>query len=368
MKIVPANDRFLSIDVLRGLTICLMILVNTPGSWTYVWAPLKHAEWHGCTPTDLVFPAFLLVIGLSMSFSFRKLEDAQPGTLLIKVLRRSLLIFGIGLLLNWFPFYYKHISDLRIFGVLQRIALSYFVAGVLVVTFRNTRVLIGSIATLLLLHWMVLFYLGGADPFSLVGNISGPIDLYLFGASHIYKGFGIPFDPEGLLGTLGGASHVLIGYLVGRSILSKGAEKTVKELFLIALPLPIIGYLLGMVYPINKPLWTGSYVLYTSGIIFLILAMLIWIIDIKGLKKWTFPFGVFGLNPLASFVLSILVVKILLYIFRFENGNGYQLIYSNVFQPIFGNYWGSFLFAFSYTVLIWLVAFWLYRKSKLIKI
>lgn len=371
-KLTLMKERMLSIDVLRGMTIFMMIIVNTPGSWAYVWSPLKHADWHGCTPTDLVFPSFLFVIGLSMAFSFRTSTDSELNSkeLLLKILKRAALIFLVGLLLNWFPFYYKHISNLRIFGVLQRIALAYLLAGFLIVLLKKNSRLLLAAAGLLLLHWLILVSFGSSDPFSLEGNISKDVDLFFFGETHIYKGFGIRFDPEGLLGTLSSGAHILIGLLLARTYLigKKISIKTVRDLGLVSLGLIISGLLLSLFYPINKPLWTGSYVLYTSGISGALLSLLVWSIDIHKFRVWIYPFRVFGLNPLFSFLLSILFVKIFLYIFKFESGNLYSILFKNVFQPAFGNYLGSFLFALTFTMMIWSFSFLLFRKGKVIKL
>ncbi len=366
------RERMLSIDVLRGMTICFMIIVNTPGSWLYVWSPLKHAEWHGCTPTDLVFPSFLFVIGLSMAFSLGNSleEETFSKKVLAKIVKRAAIIFLIGLLLNWFPFYYKHISNLRIFGVLQRIALAYLVAGLVITILRKNQVVLIGALVLMIVHWWILLFFGDSEPFSLNGNVSGKIDLFFFNETHIYKGFGIRFDPEGLLGTLSSAAHIIIGYLTSRVfIVGKMINfEMVRKILILSVILLVVGILWSSYYPINKPLWTGSYVLYTCGIIGLVLAFLIWLIDLVGIKKWTYPFKVFGLNPLLSFVFSILLVKIFLYIFRFENGNLYALAYKSFFQPVFGNYLGSFLFAVVFTAIIWFFSFLLYRKGKVVKI
>ncbi len=366
------KERMLSIDVLRGMTICLMIIVNTPGSWLYVWSPLKHAEWHGCTPTDLVFPSFLFVIGLSMAFSMKStLENSSfSKELLLKITKRAALIFLVGLLLNWFPFYYKHISNLRIFGVLQRIAMAYFVAGIAMALLRKNGAILLTAIVLMITHWWILTLFGGSDPFSLDGNISGKIDLFFFEENHIYRGFGIRFDPEGLLGTLSSAAHIMLGFLISRMFLvgKKAESQIIWKIGIISMILLIIGIFWNPYYPINKPLWTGSYVFYTSGIVGLLLAALIWIIDILKFRRWTYPFSVFGLNPLISFVFSIVLVKVFLYVFKFDNRNLYSLTYKNLFQPLFGNYLGSFLFALVFTAFVWLFAFLLYRKNKVVKL
>lgn len=364
------KNRILSVDVLRGLTIFLMIVVNTPGSWNYVYAPLRHAAWSGCTPTDLVFPSFLFVVGLSMSISFRKMNPANKTPILLKLLKRAALIFLIGLLLNWFPFYKTNIADLRIFGVLQRIALAFLVAGICIVLLQKTRHLIVSFAVLLLGHWALLYFLGGDAPYSLEGNFSNVLDKALFGEGHLYGGFGIPFDPEGLLGTLSSAGQVILGYIIGKRTLKNGIPDLpqTKKLAILAVVLIFAGQLWNIVYPINKPLWTGSYVLYTSGIITVVWALLIWAIDIQKQNQWTLVFRVFGQNPLVSYMLSVLLVKIFIYVFKIGDTSLLGWSYQHIFQPVFDNYFGSLMFALCFTFFIWLFAYGLYRKGKIIKI
>ncbi|NER18352.1 acyltransferase family protein [Spongiivirga citrea] len=363
------KNRIQSIDILRGLTIFLMIVVNTPGSWSHVYAPLLHAKWHGTTPTDLVFPSFLFIVGMSMFISFKKASSSNK-LLFGKVLKRGLLILLIGLALNWFPFYHQNIVDLRIFGVLQRIALAFLLAGFILSFIKKRNHIIIAFVVLLLAHWGILYFFPvGADPFALDGNISGPLDIILVGEKHVYGGFGIPFDPEGLLGTLSSAGQVLLGYLVCRYFMESNAlvNGKTRNLLFFGITAIGLGLLWNIIYPINKPLWTGSYVFFTSGIITLVWALLIWVIDIMKLDKWAFVFKVFGRNPLISYVLSIVVVKILMRIIKIEESNGYALLYQKVFQPI-GDKLGSLLFALSITMLVWLFAYWLYKKGKVIRV
>lgn len=364
------KNRILSIDVLRGLTICLMIVVNTPGSWNYVYAPLKHSAWNGCTPTDLVFPSFLFVVGLSMSISMRKLNRDNKLMILCKLVKRAGLIFLVGLLLNWFPFFQTGLSELRIFGVLQRISLAFLIGGLCIVLFQYNKPLILSTGFLLVSHWMLLYFFDGDSPYALESNIGRTIDIFLVGKNHIYQGFGIPFDPEGLLGTLSSSAQVILGYLIGKHTLKNGIPggKELNKLGIISLGFIVISLVWNNIYPINKPLWTGSYVLYTSGIITGVWAILIWGIDIKQKEKWTLPFKVFGQNPLASYVLSILVVKLFIYVFKIGETSFYGWTYTEIFQKIFDNYLGSFMYAICFTFFIWLFAYWLYRKGKVIKI
>jgi len=361
------KERLLSIDVLRGMTIFLMIIVNTPGSWSHVYAPLLHAKWHGCTPTDLVFPFFLFIVGVSMSISFRKYREGERSQWIIKVIRRTALIFLIGLFLNWFPFFYKNIADLRIFGVLQRIALAFGGAGLLVIFIRDQRMLATITALILLGYWALLFIAGGIEPYSLEGNLATYLDTLLFGKSHVYGGFGIPFDPEGLVSTIPGVAHVLIGYFVGLKIQQVAHDKLflVHSLYVVGAALTVLGLVWNISFPINKPIWTSSYVLLTTGLGTLLLGVLMWLIDVKGYQKWTFVFRVFGLNPLVSYALSGLFVKLFMYALP---TNPYPWLYENIFSQIGGMKFGSFFQALTYTMFIWFFAWLLYRKGKVIKI
>ena len=359
------KNRILSVDIFRGLTIALMIIVNTPGSWSYVYAPLRHAEWHGWTPTDLVFPFFLFVSGVSFSLSMSRLSDKSTSELMKKIWKRVALIFLVGLLLNWFPFYHRHIGDLRIFGVLQRIALAYGLGSTMILLLKRNLLLIASAIVLVGYHALLL--IAGDDPFSLENNLTITIDKWLIGESHMYKGFGIPFDPEGLIHSFPAAINVVIGFLIGKyTIVDK--QFSILQKVGIGIGMIALAYLWDFIgFPINKPLWTSSYVFLTCGLGALLLMLLQWIIDDKGWKKWAFPFKVFGMNPLFSYVLSILFVKIFFRI-SIGEGNVYSWLYNSVFAPMLGDYGGSFGYALGYTGFIWLFAWMLYRKSIIIKL
>jgi len=352
------------------MTIFFMIIVNTPGSWSYVWAPLKHAKWHGCTPTDLVFPSFLFVVGLSMAISFSKGKEGGGSGIMTKVLKRTALIFLIGLLLNWFPFYHKSISDLRVFGVLQRIALAFGGAGLIVSIGLSPKKILAVIVFLLLGHWAILYFGNPADPFSLENHVGRMLDVNVIGESHVYGGFGIPFDPEGLLGTISSIAHVLIAYLLGLQVLRKDTDtmSKIKFLGITGVVFIVAAQALSFVYPINKPMWTGSYVLYTIGILSLLLTALMWLIDLKKVDNWTYVFKVFGRNPLISYVMSVLLVKVIATVVKIGDTNLYGWLYQNVYRSIFGDYLGSFLFALSVTMIVWLFALWLYRSNRIIKV
>lgn len=364
--------RYLALDVLRGMTIALMILVNTPGSWKYVYAPLKHAEWHGCTLTDLVFPFFLFVAGVSTFFSFAKYSNKLRGESFRRVGRRTLIIFALGLFINSYPQWITDYSHLRIPGVLQRIALAYGLAAFIILIARR-RWLPGIAAIILLSYWAILYIFGGPDPYSLSGNAVGVLDRAVFGENHLYHGFGIPFDPEGILSSLSAAVTVIIGYWMGMMIQESPENRIVLKLAGFGATFTAAGYLWGMVFPLNKPLWTSSYVLYTAGLAILLFAVLIYIIDIKGYKKWTPIFSIFGVNPLFLFILSALWGKTLRLLIHIPDGtgavvNGSAWLYQHVFVPAAGNMNGSLSFAVAHIILFWIIGYVLYRCRIFIKI
>lgn len=369
---MTASQRYLSLDVFRGMTVALMILVNNPGSWAHIYAPLRHAAWNGCTPTDLVFPFFLFIVGVSMFFSFAKYNSTLNKQSLLRIGRRTLLIFAIGLFLNSFPQWSVDYSKLRILGVLQRIALAYGI-GSLIVLASPRKFLPYITGIILLAYWGILWFFGGNEPYSLPGNATIPFDSAVLGVNHLYKGFGIPFDPEGLLSTLPAIGTVILGYMAGRLI--KEAQKTSVHLKLWIWG--AVGVAAGLLWnfylPINKPLWTGSYVLYTAGLACLVLGLLILIIDQKGYTRWTSFFVVFGMNPLFIFALSGLWAKILGRLIKFtaEDGstiNGYTWAYKNLFQSWAGDINGSLLFAISHIILFWLIGYILHKKKIYIKV
>ncbi len=366
------TERYLALDVLRGITVAGMILVNTPGSWSYVYPPLRHAEWHGCTPTDLVFPFFLFVVGVSVFFSFLKYGNTLNKESLLKVGKRTVLIFAIGLFLNSFPQWDMDYSTLRIMGVLQRIALAYGIGALLVLSLRFKPLLMVS-GGLLLLHWALLYYLGGSAPYSLEQNVTIPFDSFVLGESHMYHGFGIPFDPEGLFSTLSAVVTVIVGYAVGHLIKASSKKQLPTRLLLVGGALALAGWLWSFALPLNKPMWTGSYVLYTGGLATMFLSLLVWLIDVRGYKKWTSFFIVFGMNPLFIFAFSGLWAKILGRVIKITTESGESMsaskaLYENIFVPLAGNMNGSLLYALTHIVFFWFLGWILYKKKIFIKV
>ncbi|MHC2992204.1 membrane protein, partial [Pontibacter sp. HJ8] len=332
--------RYLALDVLRGMTIALMIVVNNPGSWGSIYAPFKHAAWHGFTITDLVFPSFLFVVGNAMSFSMRKFETQPNSVFLRKIFKRTALIFLIGLFLNLFPFIMrspegeivlKDFTNVRIMGVLQRIALCYCIASLAIHYLKYKGAMIFGVVTLLG-YWAVLYFFGDpADPYSLEGNAALKFDSLFLREENTYKGFGIPFDPEGLLSTLPAVVNVIAGYFAGMFIREKGSSlSTVFKLSLAGAALVAVALVWDLSFPINKPLWTSSYVLHSVGLSLIILGALMFILEIAGYVKWSYFFEAFGKNPLFIFAFATLVIKLLNFI-RVDDMSLQQWLYTHLF-------------------------------------
>ena len=317
--------RYLSLDILRGLTVAFMIVVNNPGSWDCMYPILSHATWNGCTPCDLVFPFFLFCVGVSMVFAFAKYQSITADAVK-KVLKRGVLLYLIGLGINAFPFYPTTLNPeltfwqnwldwaqhLRLMGVLPRIALCYVLGSVLVLWLRTPKKLIATVGVLCALHvGLLLLFAGPEGAFTLEGNFARKLDLAILGNNHIYHGYGLPFEPEGFLGTLTGTATVLLGYLIGSIIRKTTPLEASPKIFSISAALLFGAMVLSLVVPLNKSLWSASYVLYTAGWASFVFALLIYLVDVKGYEK---PFTIFralGMNALALFVLSQLIFLII---------------------------------------------------------
>jgi predicted acyltransferase len=374
---IPNPERYLALDVLRGLTIALMIVVNTPGSWSDLYAPFAHAAWHGFTITDLVFPTFLFVVGNAMSFSMKKMDKMDQGVFLKKVFKRFALIFLIGWGLNAFPFFEYNASgdlvminwtEVRLLGVLQRIALCYLIASLILFYLGKKGAIIYCILTLFG-YWAVLYFLGEAeDPYSMLGNFGSKLDLLLIGERNLYMGEGVAFEPEGILSTLPSVVNVIGGYFAGKLIQQIGNNiKTVKALVLGGLILIILSMIWDMAFPINKKLWTSSYVLLTVGLDLILIGFLIMVIEVWKKRNWTYPFEVFGRNPLILYVLSGIVIT-LFYSIEIGGNSIKEIVYDTAFTSWLSEKNASLLFAISYMMLIWLIGYWMDRKKIYIKV
>lgn len=374
---VTLKERFLALDVLRGMTIALMILVNTPGSWSTIYAPFRHAAWHGFTITDLVFPSFLFAVGNAMSFSLKKYALQGNSIFLKKVFKRTILIFAIGLFLSAFPFVYrdgngelvlKNLQNMRILGVLQRIALCYFFAALIIHYFKLKASLILGVV-ILIFYWAVMYFFGNPeDPYSLTGNAALKFDLAVLRPENLWKGFGIPFDPEGLLSTLPAIVNVIAGYAAGVFIQKSGNTiTTIWKLTAVGLLLVIAAHVWNVWFPINKPLWTSSYVLLSVGWVMVAIASLILIIEIWRFKGWTYFFEVFGRNPLFIFVLSGLVVM-LMNIIYIKGMASKTYIYKNYFLSWLTDYNASLLFAILYMLAMWVIGYFMDKRKIYIKV
>jgi len=368
---VKSSTRLVSLDIFRGITLAFMIIVNTPGSWNYVYPPLEHSKWNGCTPTDLVFPFFLFIVGISTWYSLKKYGNELNESSLFRIFRRMASIFALGVLLNIFPFFGMDYSKVRIMGVLQRIALAYGLGAIICLSVRRDYLWI-VIAFILLFYWGLLAFFGGSDPYSLHGNFVLKTDLAILGRNHLYTGFGIPFEPEGLLSTIPAIGTVIIGYFIGGMIgKSSASGQTVIKLLLFGIASAGLGYLWNMVFPINKPLWTSSYVLYSAGLGMIVLSVIYLVADFFKFQSWGTFFRVFGTNAIFAYVLAGIWTSIMLIVNVSSGGNTvnlYDWIYTRICVPVAGNFNGSLLFAVLQVMLVWSVTLILYRKKVFIRL
>lgn len=368
-----SSNRMVALDVFRGLTIAGMILVNNPGTWSAQYAPLKHAEWHGWTPTDLVFPFFLFIVGVSITLALgsRVERGDVTGTLVMRIVRRSGVIFLLGLFLAAFPYF--RLTTLRIPGVLQRIALCYLAASLIFLRTRPRTQILITVA-LLVGYWLLMTLVPvpgyGAPDLTADGNIAAFIDRLLL-AGHTYRK-AFP-DPEGLLSTIPAIATTLTGVLTGHWLRSdKTLFERISGMFVVGLGLTIVGLIWNGVFPINKPLWTSSYVVLTTGLALQLLAACLWIVDVKGNRRIAFPFTVFGMNALAVFVLSGLAAKVmaLIKISRADGRPGtlHTFLYDNLFASWASPINASLMFAICF-VGVWFSLMWLlYTRKIFIKV
>jgi predicted acyltransferase len=375
--------RLSSLDVFRGITIAAMILANMAGVADDVYPFLSHAQWHGCTPTDLIFPFFLFIIGVAMTYSLSKYttENRPTKAVYLRVLRRAAVLFILGLLLNGFwnkGVWTFDLSSIRLMGVLQRIALTYLFASLIVLKLpRKTQWFVAG--GLLIGYWLTMMYIPvpeyGAGVLTREGNFGAFIDRLIIPKAHLYKGDGFNFmgDPEGLFSTIPAIVSVLAGYFTGEWIKDKkqATSHTSMDLVLCGLCCLVIAIIWDVAFPMNKKIWTSSYVLFTSGWALMLLAACYELIEVRLIKRWSKPFEIMGLNAIALFVASVLLIKITA---KTQLGTGetaisiYNWIYQNIFASWAGKFNGSFLFALV-TLLLWYgVAVLMYQKRWFIKV
>ncbi len=374
---MATKQRILSVDVLRGLTIASMIIVNNPAVWGNQYAPLKHAPWHGLTPTDLVFPFFIFIMGVSAWFSLSRRAGENQGRTVWHVFKRSVMIYLVGAFLtfvskwaggnlNWESF--------RLMGVLQAISLTYLFGSLLLMVLKFKHLLV-SAATILGAWWIVQLLGGGFDLSP--DNIIAVVDRALLGEGHMYKealldGSGwIPFDPESLLTTIPRVGHFLLGAYVGKIMLcDSGRTDKLNGIFIFGAVILICGFLIQYGCPINKKIWTSSFALVTCGFASLLLGLFYWLIDIRGKKAWTGFFRVFGVNPLFLFALASLSSVALRTSITCggESMSVRACMYYKFLCPAFGEQFGSLVYSLMLVAAIWLVGYILDRNKIYIKL
>lgn len=369
------KKRLLSLDVFRGITVAAMILVNNPGDWGHIYAPLEHAEWNGCTPTDLIFPFFLFIVGVSIVYALsgKKSDVNSHSKILGSIFKRATVLFGLGLFMSLFPFF--DFSVVRIPGVLTRIAIVYLVTAILFIKF-NEKTLFRIFIGLILIYWLMMTLVPvpgvGAPNLEPETNLGAWLDRTIFTEAHLWKS-SKTWDPEGLLSTLPAIATGLFGVLIGLTLKSKKRtdENKVAWLFSYGIVAAIAGLIWDFVFPINKSLWTSSYVLYTGGLASMGLALCYWLIDVKGFTKFTKPFVIYGVNAITVFVASGLIARSMNLIHVNLNGKEITLkgwFYEQFFTPYLSPYNASLAGAITF-ILIWLLILWLmYRKNIIIKV
>lgn len=367
------SSRIYSLDVFRGATIAGMILVNNPGTWSAIYPPLQHAEWHGLTPTDLIFPFFLFIVGVAIAIALgKRVSESDNRAVYIKIFRRTALIFGLGLLLHAFPFF--ELSTLRIPGVLQRIAVCYLIASLIFLntTWKQQGIIAGA---LLLGYWFLMTAVNvpGCEVTALADkacNLAAYVDRSVLGLDHIWKQ-GKVYDPEGILSTIPAVVTTMSGVFAGLWLKTdKGEYEKAGGLLLSGIVLLVIGWIWSFWFPFNKALWTSSYTVYTSGLACCFLGFCYWVNDLKGYKTWAKPLEVFGVNALALYVGSGIAAK-LLDIIKVGGGPDAMPLkawfydsLATVFEPINASLAFALLF-----VGVWLGIMWiLYWKRIYIKV
>jgi len=379
-------ERLLSLDAFRGFTIAGMILVNNPGSWGHIYPQLAHASWHGWTFTDFIFPFFLWIVGVSMTFSFavRRGKGDSDNALLLGVLRRSAIIFGLGLFLAGFPFglLWSHnfdISTIRIPGVLQRIAVCYLIASLIYLK-SSMRGQVIAIGALFVSYWLMMFYIPvpefGAGLFDKGRNFAAYIDS-MFLTGHMW-GATRTWDPEGIISTIPAIATTLFGTLLGDYLRQSSDDKVEKSawMFTAGSLFLLLGAVLDMWMPINKSLWTVSYAIFMAGWAMCIFGIFYFLIDAKGIKRWAHPFVVYGMNAIFVFVLSGVAARAMgLWKFTVTLSDGTikdvplkTILTQNLFEPYFSPLNASLMHAIVWVSVMYLIVWVMYKKKVFVKV
>lgn len=370
--------RLLSLDVFRGATVAAMILVNNPGSWGNIYAPLKHAEWNGCTPTDLIFPFFLFIVGVSIAYAYgtKKMDKSQHPSLLLKAGKRTLILFGLGLMLSLFPRVFVDpigaLEVVRIPGVLQRIAIVFFISAFLFLKLPPKKILMVGIA-LLIIYWIIMTFIPvpGIGPANLgkETNMGAWLDRTLLTEAHLWKSVKT-WDPEGILSTVPAISTCLFGILVGVYLKRTDIDNPTKVAWLCFYG--FLTFILGMAwalqFPLNKSLWTSSFVLYTGGLATLVLALTYWIIDYKEYRRFTKPFVIFGVNAITVFFLSGIMARCLSLIKVSNDLSLKGWIYSTLMTPYFSPTNASLIYALLFVSIWGGIALIMFNRKIFIKV
>ncbi|MEX2110805.1 MAG: hypothetical protein WD802_09400 [Gemmatimonadaceae bacterium] len=398
-RVTASRERLLSLDVFRGLTVAGMLLVNDPGSWSAIFPPLEHAKWHGWTPTDLIFPFFLFIVGITthLSLSARRARGDDEGAIVRQILRRGGIIFLLGFLIAWFPFYQwgpiETISDpsimdriihrlqyVRILGVLPRIAIVYVCAALLTLR-TNLKQQVIIVAALLFGYWFMMTVIpvpgegtiGALLLHDKSRNLAAYLDRVIIGADHIWSG-SVTFDPEGVLSTIPAIGTGMLGVIAGRwiAMTSRPLIERIAGLFAAGALVMMLGAMWNWVFPINKSLWTSSYVLFTAGMAAISLATIMWIVEHYNMRWWTKPFVIYGVNPIVAFVGSAVMARIIYTLWKVEYDGKLQSIQSVIYQAVFLSWLpprvASLAFALTF-VLFWLgVLSILYRRNIILKV
>jgi predicted acyltransferase len=399
------RERLLSLDVFRGMTVAGMLLVNDPGTWSAIYPPLRHADWHGWTPTDLIFPFFVFIVGITtqLSLSARRARGDDEGAIRAQILRRGGLIFLLGFLLNGFPFFtwgpvtgvgdpsfFDRIVDRlehwRFMGVLQRIAIAYVVSA-LIASRASLRTLVIVTASVLIGYWLVMTVLpvpgtNGTPGMLLLGRPETTMAAYWDRVLLDWSRFGLgnhnwassrTWDPEGVLTTAGAVGTALLGNMAGRWIATpRPLAERVNGLFAAGAIAMLVGLMWHWVFPINKNLWTGSYVVFTAGMASVALATIMWVVDVHGRRWWTKPFVIYGINPMIAFVGSGILARLIYSILKVEYNGQRISLQSAIYQSAFASWLSpvnaSLLFAVSFVLLWFGILTVLYRRNIVLKV